>query len=113
MDYGLAKRSDRQGKMFPYGFQCDCDACEKNYPTLMENSEEGQFYDLAKSYVFEFDDENSAAMTLSRAKTLLKECSDILKEAFEPDAISLDFSLIQGVLINCYNFIANYGEMIP
>lgn len=114
-DFLNETKENRQEYLKNYGFNCDCIACEKNFPMLEDLTKEGpliEYSNDAYRNVFCLFHENN--LTLSIAKKFLQEYLTILNEASKPNLYVIkDYGLLIECLITCLTLIATYGEKIP
>lgn len=92
-----------------YSFQCNCEACEKNYPQFFSLKVDSKtLHKVARKTKHEIDKLNS-----SEAFSKFKEIRKLLDENYKEFRPSPEFSILQECLINCVSIIMKPKILFP
>lgn len=111
----MEQSKDERKKYFQYyGFDCDCIACEKNFPTYNNFPIEGTMLKYAnENYLQILVLTLKNKMTPTFAMEFLREHLMILNAKSKTDSYAKDYDKLIRCVMNCLCFLASYGPKIP
>jgi hypothetical protein len=111
MDEPKWKRNESLQK---YGFNCECIACVKNFPTYSNFCNDGPFLENAKESYMKLNDlYYKNKLTPTFAKKTLQELLLILNSKSKKDSYAKDYEALSDGILTCFLAIAANGEKIP
>jgi hypothetical protein len=104
---------NRQITLRSYGFNCDCIACEKNFPTF-ERENDGPLVEYAgANYYNNVELFINNELTPTIAKRLIKEYFSFMIEKSKSGSYAKDYFMLHKSVLLCLDVIATNEEKIP